>query len=67
MFSLLWLSSARYLLHHPWQLALSLLGIALGVAVVVAVDLAHESARLSFKLSSERLSGVPPIKLQAIA
>jgi len=50
-------ASLRYLLRHPWQLGLTILGIALGVAVVVAVDLANSSARLAFKLSMEQLSG----------
>ena len=32
---LLWRASLRALSQHPWQLALSLLGIALGVGVVL--------------------------------
>nr|WP_301289167.1 FtsX-like permease family protein [Natronocella acetinitrilica] len=47
----------RYLLRHPWQLGLALLGVALGVAVVVAVDLANQSAGRAFDLSSEALTG----------
>ena len=31
-------SGRRYLLRHPWQLALCVLGVALGVAVVVSID-----------------------------
>ncbi|MEX0871895.1 MAG: FtsX-like permease family protein, partial [Aquisalimonadaceae bacterium] len=50
-------ASLRYLLRHPWQLGLSLLGVALGVAVVVAVDLANQSAGRAFALSSEALTG----------
>ena len=50
-------ASLRYLLRHPWQLALAVLGIALGVAVVVAVDLANEGARRSFQLSTELVTG----------
>jgi putative ABC transport system permease protein len=50
-------SSWRYLLRHPWLLALSVVGVALGVAVVVAVDLANESARRAFALSMDRLTG----------
>lgn len=50
-------ASLRYLLRHPWQLGLSLLGVALGVAVVVAVDLANQSASRAFELSSEALTG----------
>lgn len=57
MIPLFWRSSLRYLLYHPWQLVLSLLGIALGVAVVVAVDLANASARRSFELSMEQITG----------
>jgi len=53
----LWRSSLRYLVRHPWLLGLSLLGVALGVAVVIAVDLANESARSAFRLSSEVLTG----------
>ena len=55
--SLLQRASLRYLLHHPWQMALAILGVALGVAVVVAVDLANESARRGFELSVADLSG----------
>jgi len=50
-------ASLRYLWRHPWQLGLSLLGVALGVAVVVAVDLANQSASRAFELSSEALTG----------
>ncbi len=50
-------SSARYLLRHPWQAGLSVLGIALGVAVVVAVALASGSARRAFELSTEAVTG----------
>lgn len=50
-------ASRRYLLRHPWNLWLSVLGIGLGVAVVVAVDLANASARNAFRLSMEALVG----------
>ncbi|HET9982290.1 MAG TPA: ABC transporter permease [Longimicrobiales bacterium] len=53
----LWRSSLRNLLRHPWQAALSVLGIALGVAVVVAVDLATGSASRAFTLSTEAVTG----------
>lgn len=53
----LWLSSLRYMLRHPWQLGLSVLGIALGVAVVVAIDLANDSATRAFTLSTETVAG----------
>ena len=55
--SLLARSSLRYLLLHPAQLALTVLGIGLGVAVVVAMDLAIESARRSLSLSTRGLAG----------
>lgn len=50
-------ASLRYLFRHPWQLVLSLLGVALGVAVVVAVDLANQSAGQAFAVSAESLTG----------
>ena len=46
-----------YLLRHPWQLGLSLLGICIGVAVIVAVDLANSSARKAFLLSMDAVTG----------
>ena len=57
MSRLLWRSSVRHLLAHPWQVGLSILGIALGVAVVVSVDLANESARGAFMGFAESLAG----------
>ena len=53
MSRLLWRASLRYLLHHPWQIGLSFVGVALGVAVVVAIDLANSSAQRAFFLSTE--------------
>jgi putative ABC transport system permease protein len=53
----LWRASLRHLLAHPWQLGLSIVGVALGVSVVVAVDLANESARRAFTGFAERLIG----------
>ncbi len=50
-------ASFSYLLRHPWQLALALLGIVIGVAVIVAVDLANSSARKAFLLSMDTLTG----------
>ena len=50
-------AAARSLVRHPWQLALSLLGIALGVAVVVAIDLASESARRALAIASDGIAG----------
>ena len=50
-------ASFSYLLRHPWQLILSLLGIVIGVAVIVAVDLANSSARKAFLLSMDAIAG----------
>lgn len=50
-------ASRRFLLQHPWQFGLSLLGVALGVAVTAAVGLANSSALRAFELSSEALTG----------
>lgn len=50
-------TSLRYLLKHPWQIGLSILGVALGVAVVVAIDLANASAARAFTLSTETVTG----------
>ncbi|MFN2166949.1 MAG: ABC transporter permease, partial [Anaerolineae bacterium] len=47
----------RYLLHHPGQTALMVLGIALGVAVVVAIDLANSAAGRAFELTTEAVAG----------
>lgn len=47
----------RYLVRHPWQAVLSVLGVALGVAVVVAIDLANQSAARAFELSTEAVTG----------
>jgi len=50
-------ASFGYLLRHPWQLTLALLGICIGVAVMVAVDLANESSRRAFLLSMDAING----------
>ncbi|HEV8582846.1 MAG TPA: ABC transporter permease [Thermoanaerobaculia bacterium] len=57
MNALLTRSSLRYLLRHPWQFGLAVLGVALGVAVVVSIDLANASARRAFTLSTEAVTG----------
>ncbi len=57
MTTLLWLSGLRHLLRHPWQMALSVLGITLGVAIVVAIDLGNQSAKRAFSLSSDAVVG----------
>ena len=50
-------ASLSYLLRHPWQLLLAIVGIGIGVAVIVAVDLANASAREAFKLSMDQVTG----------
>ncbi len=55
--SLLGRSSRRFLLRHPGQLALTVLGVALGVAVVVSIDLAILSSRAAFEVSTETVAG----------
>ncbi|MEM6512747.1 MAG: FtsX-like permease family protein [Pseudomonadota bacterium] len=52
-----WRASFSYLARHRWQLALSIVGIAIGVAVIVAVDLANASARKAFLLSMDTVTG----------
>lgn len=47
----------RHLRWHPWQLGLTVLGIALGVGVAVSIDLANGSARRAFTLTTEAVSG----------
>ena len=47
----------RYLLRHPWQSVLMIVGIMLGVAVMVAIDLANVSASQAFDLSTEAVAG----------
>lgn len=57
MASLLTRSSRRYLARHPWQVVLSVAGVALGVAVVVSIDLANASATRAFDLATESVTG----------
>lgn len=57
MISLLHRASLRHLLRHPWQLGLSVLGVAVAVAVVVGIDLANASATRAFRLSVEAVAG----------
>ncbi|MFV2056602.1 MAG: FtsX-like permease family protein [Thiohalomonadales bacterium] len=54
----LWKATLRHYTRHPWQILLSILGIAMGVAVVVAIDLTNSSADNAFKLSSQAISGL---------
>ncbi|HPE61855.1 MAG TPA: ABC transporter permease [Thiolinea sp.] len=63
--SLLLRASWRFFSHHPWQLWLTLLSIALGTAVMVAVDIANQSARHSFARSVNVLSGTLTHELTA--
>ena len=53
----LWNIGWRYLLRHPWQSVLMILGITLGVAVVIAMDLANASASRAFDLSTDTVAG----------
>lgn len=53
----LYRASFGFLIKHPWQLGLALLGISIGVAVMVAVDLANASSRKAFLLSMDTLNG----------
>jgi putative ABC transport system permease protein len=53
----LYRASFGYLLRHPWQLGLALVGICIGVAVMVAVDLANASSERAFRLSMDTLNG----------
>ncbi len=53
----LYRASLGYLLRHPWQLGLAILGISIGVAVMVAVDLANESSRKAFVASMDTING----------
>jgi putative ABC transport system permease protein len=55
--SMLWSASFRHLLHHPLQLLLALVGLALGVATIVAVDVATGSAARAFELSLAAVAG----------
>lgn len=57
MTSILYRANSNYLLRHPWQLALAVLGISIGVAVIVAVDLANSSSRKAFLLSMDAITG----------
>ncbi|MCH9646660.1 MAG: ABC transporter permease [Deltaproteobacteria bacterium] len=50
-------TSLRYILQHPAQFALGLLGISLGIAVVVAIDVAIASSKRAFSLSVDAVAG----------
>ena len=51
------LSSLRFFLHHPWEVALTVLGVAMGVGVVVSIDLAIQSSREAFRISTQSVAG----------
>lgn len=61
---LLWQSSLRFLLQHPWHFLLSILGVALGVAMVISIDLSNSSAQRAFSLSAEALTGKATHQIQ---
>lgn len=50
-------SSLRYLIKHPWQFGLSILGIAMGVSTVVSIDIANFSSSKAFDLSMNAVVG----------
>lgn len=54
---ILTLAFARELARHPWQLLLSVGGIALGVGVVLAIELASQGAHRSFQLANDAVMG----------
>lgn len=54
---ILWKSTVRHYVKHPWQILLSIVGITLGVAVVVAIDLTNSSAKKAFELSANAVTG----------
>jgi putative ABC transport system permease protein len=47
----------RYLLRHPWQSVLMIVGIMVGVSVMVAIDLANSAASRAFDLSTASIAG----------
>ena len=50
-------ASLSYVLRHPWQLGLALVGVIAGVAVMVAVDLANSSSRAAYFMSMDAVNG----------
>ena len=57
MISLFQKAGLRFLFTHPWQTALSVLGIALGVAIILSIDIANESSTKAFDISMETVTG----------
>ena len=62
---LLWRASLRALAQHPWQLALSLLGIALGVGVVCAVQLTQASTRQALAWAERALGSAATHRIES--
>lgn len=56
MVKLLMMSSLRYFLRHPAQLALSVMGIVLGVAIVTAVIITNESSKRAFEQTAATIT-----------
>ncbi len=50
-------ANLNFYLRHPWQLAMSILGIVLGIAVVVSIDLARVSSEYALARSTEVIAG----------
>jgi putative ABC transport system permease protein len=50
-------ASRNFFLRHPWQLCLTITGVALGVAVVVSIDLVRNNAEHAFVRSTEAIVG----------
>ncbi len=57
MFPVRYRASLRYLIRHPWQFGLSLLGVAIGVALILSIDISNQSAERAFSLSSQMVTG----------
>lgn len=55
--SILGRANRRHFLHHPIQLLLAIVGVALGVGMVVSIDLAADSSHRAFGLSMQALTG----------
>ncbi len=65
MITLFQKAGLRYLFTHPWQTALSILGIALGVGIILSIDIANESSTKAFDISMETVTGKASHRLMA--
>lgn len=65
MITLFQKAGLRYLFTHPWQTALSILGIALGVGIILSIDIANESSTRAFDISMETVTGKASHRLVA--